>query len=684
LIAAAKDCPLLELELIMKKLGAESPETKSADIVAGNIEALKALFPDAFTEGQIDFEVLKGLLGSATDERDEKYGLNWHGKRRARQIALTPSTGTLLPCPEESVDWDTTKNLMIEGDNLEVLKLLQKSYAGKVKLIYIDPPYNTGKDFVYPDDFRDNVKNYLEITRQVDGDRIISSNSESSGRFHTDWLNMMYPRIKLARNLLRQDGFFVVSIDDNEASDLRLVLNEVFGEENFAATLVFDRNRKNDAKLFSVGHEYMLVYARNKGLLTANNVRLRAKKEGIEDIREEFERLRQVYGNDWKSIAKGLRDFFAELDDEDPRLPLARFTKVDERGPYRTDGNPSWPGGGGPRYDVLHPITGKPCKVPSRGWVWPTYERIKEEIDKGNIIFGPDETTIPGVRMTLFESDEQVMRSVVFSYAQRATQDFSELFEGRKIFDNPKSFRDLEDLVRYLSNPGDIILDFFAGSGTTAHGVMRANHGTTNPRRFILVQLPEPIDQTRNEQKPAAEFLNSIGKPLSISEITKERLRRSGSKIRTDNPLLIGDLGFRVFKLEVSNIRVWDPDPADLEDSLFNSAEHLVHGRTEQDVLYELLLKLGLDLCVPIETKTIAGNSVHSIGGGVLIACLADELTKDMIEPLASGVIEWRTAIAPAVDTRVVFKDSGFADDIAKTNMAAILNQSGISDVRSL
>src|SRR5208283_2136879 len=215
----------------MKTITLHDPESKSADVVGANIEQLKSLFPEAFTEGKIDFEVLKQLLGGTVDEREEKYGLNWHGKRRARQIALTPSTGTLRPCPEESVDWDTTQNLMIEGDNLEVLKLLQKSYAGKVKLIYIDPPYNTGKDFVYPDDFQDNIKNYLELTGQVEGGRKISSNTEASGRFHTDWLNMMYPRLKLARNLLREDGIIAISIDDAEIANLRELLSEIFGME---------------------------------------------------------------------------------------------------------------------------------------------------------------------------------------------------------------------------------------------------------------------------------------------------------------------------------------------------------------------------------------------------------------------------------------------------------------------
>ncbi|HVC34432.1 MAG TPA: site-specific DNA-methyltransferase, partial [Chloroflexota bacterium] len=273
----------------MKQLTAQDAETRSADLVAENVERLKALFPEAFAEGKLDFEVLRQLLGDAIDEREEKYGLNWNGKRRARQLALTPSTGTLRPCPADSVDWDTTQNLMIEGDNLEVLKLLQKSYARKVKLIYIDPPYNTGHDFVYPDDYRDNIRNYLKLTGQVDGDgRKLSSNTEASGRFHTDWLNMMYPRLKLARNLLRDDGVILISIDDHELDDLRLVCNEVFGEENFVACMVWEKGRKNDAKLVSGGHEYVLVFAKSLGLLRETNTIWREEKPGAREIWEKY------------------------------------------------------------------------------------------------------------------------------------------------------------------------------------------------------------------------------------------------------------------------------------------------------------------------------------------------------------------------------------------------------------
>lgn len=673
----------------MEKLTAASPEAQSADLVAGNIDQLKALFPDLITEGPngtaVNVDVLKALVGDQTvTDADEKYGLNWHGKRRARQLALTPSTGTLRPCPDESVDWDSTRNLMIEGDNLEVLKLLQKSYAGRVKLIYIDPPYNTGKDFVYPDNFQDNIKNYLELTGQVEGGQKISSNTEASGRFHTDWLNMMYPRLKLARNLLRDDGVILVSIDDAEFQNLRRILDEVFGEENFIASLVWDRNRKNDAKYFSVGHEYMAVYVKNESALSANQIIFRGEKDGVEEVKTEFDRLKQLHDSDWAAVRDGLLDYYRTIPDDDPKAPLKRFTKVDAKGPYRDDGNINWPGGDGPRYEVLHPETNRPCKLPVSGWRYPTPERFWEEVAKGRIVFGTDETTVPRVRTNLFENTDQVMVSVHYSYAQTSANEFNSLFDGKRVFDNPKPVNDLRRLTGYLTGPDDLVCDFFAGSGTTGHAVLAQNAVDGGNRRYILAQLPEPLDIDNKDQKIAAEFCDQIGKPRTIAELTKERLRRAAAKVKTDNPLFAGDTGFRVFKLDHSNIRAWNPNPANLEASLFDHQEHLLEGRSEADVLYELLLKLGLDLCVPIEQRIIAGREVHSVGGGVLMACLAEQITGEQVEPLAQGIIDWHKELAPAGDTTCVFRDSAFEGDVAKTNMAAILQQHGIATVRSL
>jgi adenine-specific DNA-methyltransferase len=687
----------------IEKLNLNDPETQSADVVAENIDALRSLFPEAFEEGKIDFDVLKQLLGGAIDERDEKYGLNWHGKRKARQIALTPSTGTLLPCPEESVDWDTTQNLMIEGDNLEVLKLLQKSYAGKVKLIYIDPPYNTGNDFIYPDDFKDSLKNYLRVTGQLDGDGYKrTSNPESSGRFHTEWLNMMLPRLKLAQSLLHRNGVIFISIDDQEISNLRILCDEIFGAENFVANLIWEKGRKNDAKLVSIGHDYMLVYARNKPTLTENGVKWREAKPGAAEIQTEYLRLRALHHGDTGAIQEGIREFYKGLPKEHPSKKLSRYGNVDERGVWRDD-NMSWPGGGGPTYDVIHPATGKPCKVPEGGWRYATPEKMQQMIESGRVMFRDDESE-PPIRKTYLvrgdenldeeEVDEQsdsddVGIQVAGSYFYRSALQASNLMLGMfgaKIFNNPKDHEVLARWIGYATN-GDknaIVVDFFAGSGTTGHAVMTLNARDEGCRRYILVQLPEPLSEDDKDQKVAARFCQKIGKPANIAELTKERLRRSSAKVREEVPTAVIDGGFRVYKLASSNIRAWEPEPADIEGTLLANAEHLVQGRSEQDVLYELLLKLGLDLCVPIEKMQIAEKAVHSIGGGALIVCLAEGLTKDVVEKLANGIVTWRKELAPAVDTRVVFKDSGFADDVAKTNMAAILNQNGILDVRSL
>jgi len=471
-----------------------------------------------------------------------------------------------------------------------------------------------------------------------------------------------------------------VSIDDSELCNLRAVLNEVFGEENFVAVLVFDRNRKNDAKLFSVGHEYMVVYVRNKGLLTEMDIRLRAPKEGVEEIREEFERLRKAHHDNWELVSKGLREYYSAFEEDDPRLPLARYTRVDERGPFRSDGNPSWPGGGGPRYEVPHPVTGRPCKIPSRGWVWPTYERMKEEIDQGNIVFGPDETTIPGVRMNLFEKDVQVMRSVTFSYAQKASQDFAKIFDEKKIFDNPKSYLDMERLVAYLSSPGDLVLDFFAGTGTTAHGVLLANRGMPKARRFICIQLPEPITADTDAGRNAL----AVGFQ-TIADICKERVRLVINKLNEEDEGRLDldgaknqDRGFRVFKLAESNFTPWNAEvpheAAALEHQLELHVDHILAGRTAQDLLYEILLKSGFPLTTPVEPLQLAGKTVHSVAGGALFLCLERALTLDVIRAMAEHKPE-----------RVVCLDAGFAgNDQLKANTAQIFKTKGVTSFKTV
>ncbi|MEK6409603.1 MAG: site-specific DNA-methyltransferase [Acidobacteriota bacterium] len=637
----------------MKKLSANDRATQSADILADNIEHLKTLFPEAFIEGKIDFEVLKQLLGGAVDERDEKYGLNWHGKRRARQLALTPSTGTLRPYPEESVDWVTTQNLMIEGDNLEVLKLLQKSYAGKVKLIYIDPPYNTGNDFVYPDNYRDNVRNYLELTGQVESGRKISTNSDASGRFHTDWLNMMYPRLKVACNLLREDGLIFISIDDAEVNNLRKLCDDAFGEENFLTTFVRRRRMATGMRDTPVSpdHEYVMSYAKN-----LSSVRMFgfARREGdfpFEDARGRYRSTDLTVGmtkemrpNQFYSIKNSRTG--SEYWPPDERVwrfePSTMQKQIGDDNIIWPDDNPSGRMSR-PRFKTRFGNGGGEEKTnPVSTWI-----DLKDRSDDGE----PDETI-----------------SLKAGLNQEATKELRDLF-GEQLLEYPKPVSLLRGLCAVASKSDDIILDFFAGSGTTGHAVWDLNKRDNGTRRFILVQLPEPTER--------ADY-------PSIADITKERLRRTAKKIKNETPLFGGDLGFRVFKLDSSNIRAWQPDRDDLPKTLDESVEHLKSDRSEADVLFELLLKLGLDLCVPIEKRSIALKEVHAIGGGVLFACLAEAVTRDDVEPLAQGIVEWRKALAPSGEITCVFRDSAFADDVAKTNLAAILYQHGLTNVRSL
>jgi len=705
----------------MKKLTDRDPETKSPDLVADNLERLKALFPELVTEGQdgasVNVDVLKQLIGDHTvTDAEEKYGLNWHGKRRARQLTLTPSTGTLRPFPADSVDWDTTQNIMIEGDNLEVLKLLQKSYAGKVKLIYIDPPYNTGSDLVYSDDFRDNIANYQMLTGQRTSDgRRLSTNTEASGRFHTEWLSMIFPRLRLARNLLASSGVILISIDDHELHDLRSVCDEVFGAENFVATLVWEKGRKNDARLISVGHEYLLLYARSLSQLREQRTVWREEKPGARELWDEYVRLRDRIGEDNTAIESALTAWFNGLPKNHPARKWTRYKRVDKHGPWR-DFDISWPGGGGPRYDVLHPATKKPCKVPERGWIFSTPEVMQRQIKLGLVEFRADHTEPPfrkaHIRPLDFElleqpfdanqdepsetsrdDDEELATQVRGSYFYKQSQvsvKYLRKLLGAKVFDNPKDHIELARLVDYLT-AGDkeaLVVDFFAGSGSTGEAVWERNNQDSGSRRFILVQLPEQLDPAVKEQKAAADYCDTLGRPRNIAELTKERLRRASSKIKNENPMFAADLGFRVFKLDSSNIQAWDPNRADLAASLEAHAKNLKLDRSEQDILFELLLKLGLDLTVPITTKKMGGtkkkHDVYSIGGGVLLVCLSDAIARDDIEPVAMGIIRWHGEQAPAGESTVVFRDSAFAEDVAKTNLAAILNQHGLPTVRSL
>lgn len=648
----------------------EMMDGMSMNLEQANMDKLRAVFPECFAEGKLDIDKLLALCGEYVSNDFEKYKFEWKGKAECLKLAQKRSTGTLRPCPEESVDWDTTQNLYIEGDNLEVLKLLQTAYYRKVKMIYIDPPYNTGNDFVYADDFADPMARYKEVTQQT-----TKSNPETMGRFHTNWLNMMYPRLRLAANLLRDDGVIFISIDDAELYNLKKICDEVFGEENYVATLVYDKNRKNDAKYFSVGHEYMLVYFKSAATIYERGIILRATKEGIDEVKAEFERLRVLHNDDWELVNEGLKELYKSWPEGDERKSLARFTRVDEKGPYRDDGNINWPGGGGPMYDVLHPITGKVCKKPVSGWRYPTPERLQEEIEKGHVVFGKDETTVPRVRMNLFEADKEVMRSVHFSYAQTATNEFTQIFGGKRVFDNPKPISDIRKLVAYLTSKddGDIILDFFSGSATTAHAVMQLNAEDGGNRKYILVQIPEVCDEKSEAAKVGYK---------NICEIGKERIRRAGKKLaETDGQMQIGDsekkpldVGFRVFKLDTSNLQTWDATPVDelrLED-LLNRMNAMINrvkaDRSDLDMVCEVMLKLGVPLTYSVNKVAVNSKAAYTVGDDcLLLVCLAADTTPEDVE-----------AMAEYIPAKVIISRDSFANDTAMANAYYILRDRGI------
>ncbi|ELV2794156.1 site-specific DNA-methyltransferase [Enterobacter ludwigii] len=615
-------------------------DSKSMDIVAENISKLKELFPEVFTEGKVDFDALKEVLGGYIDGREERYSFTWNGKSKARMLAQTPSAGTLRPCKEESVDWDTTQNLFIEGDNLEVLKLLQKSYHKKVKMIYIDPPYNTGKDFVYKDNFKDNIKNYKEITGQVDGDgRSLSSNPETNGRYHTDWLNMMYPRLKLARNLLKDDGIIFISIDDNEYHNLKLMCDEVFGEERFVGSISWKNKYGAGAKTkgFIEVHEYILCYSKSELINISSKL--------SEDQRGTYNKKDEKYNT------RG--GYFTQ--------PLMT-TSMDDRKNLQ--------------YDIEY--DGDIIK-PKKQWVW-AKERLLKAIEDNEVVIKKKVDGSYSVRYKVYLIDEQgnerkgkPLSLLNGPFNQEGTKEVEELL-GPNIFSFPKPTSLIEFFFGFEindeSDKSGIYLDFFSGSCSSAQAVLHLNLQDNGSRRYIMVQLPELISESSEAYKSGYK---------TIAEISKERIRRAAAKIKQENPDYQGDLGFKALKLDSTNIKHWELDFDLTEQDLEDQISNIKHGREEEDVLYEVLLKYGLDLTLPITEHSVAGHKVFDIGMGALMICLSDDITLDVVE----GIAKLKDELNPEI-MRVVFKDAGFADDVVKTNAVQILKQAGIEDVRSL
>ena len=610
----------------------------SMDIVADNIAKLKKIFPEVFCEDKVDFERLQEVLGNYIEDKEERYRFEWNGKSKAIRISQTPSTGTLRPCKEESKDWDTTQNLYIEGDNLEVLKLLQKSYQNKIKMIYIDPPYNTGKDFVYKDDYKDNLWNYLAITGQLDEEgNKNSTNSETSGRYHTDWLNMMYPRLRVARNLLSDDGVIFISIDDNEKDNLKKICDEIFGETNFVASIVWEKahTRKNSSRYFSSSHEYVLCYAKKKMIDSSD-------KGWIRNL-----------------IPRENNDAYKNPDN-DPNGPW-KLDPITAHNYYSAD------------YKIYKPNGVILERPKDRYWVF-SEESWKKKIAENAVVWGNGDS-YPLVKRYLKDVQDGLVPVTLFDRnfagdTNIANKEIKELFKFGSIFDYTKPTKLIQRILQIGANENDIILDFFSGSATTAHAVMNVNLETNKNIKYIMVQLPENTEESSEAYKEGYK---------NICEIGKERIRRAAKKILEETNGVYLDSGFKVFKLDSSNIKKWNPNYDELELSFDDILENFVPNRTEEDVVYEIMLKYGIDLTYPVEERVINDKKVFSIGFGALIICLDDNISLDVV----NGIIELKQELEPEI-CRVVFKDNGFATDSVKTNAIQILKRNNIKEVMSI
>lgn len=644
-----------------EKSSPASPEAQSLSPIQENIQALAALFPSVVRDGQVDVDALRQLCGEAVVKENELFGLNWRGKAEARRAALMPSLGTLRPCKEESKDWDTTRNLYIEGDNLEVLKLLRKAYGGRVKMIYIDPPYNTGKEFVYPDDYQNSIENYKKLTGQ---ESKYAANVETSGRFHTDWLNMMYSRLVLARDLICDDGAVFISIDDNEASNLKKICDEIFGEINFVGQITVVANpRGRDYGGIARMHDYVFVYLKN-----FNNIALIRDKDGEFELFDDlggFE-LRELRNRNVK-FNKGNR----------PNLYYPFYINTNEADKHGL-------------HDIsIEPIAGWhelwPLESQGISTVW-RWSKTKAEANLNINIKAKPMRNGSFMIVEKYREAKKMARSVWWdkdSNTEKGTLLVKELMDG-KIFDYPKPVEMIMRICEMAaSNDDSLILDFFSGSATTAHAVMKLNAEIGGNRRFIMVQLPESCEVKSEAYK--AGYKN-------ICEIGKERIRRAGEKVKAE----AGqegrnlDIGFRVYKLDSSNVKAWNPQAEDLATAVNNYAEHLVGGRTEDDFLAEIMLKSGIDLVEEVAEREIAGHRVQSLGYGQYYACMAADLA-EAAEEVALGIAAWHAedcafSGGEQQDTCTVFvADRAFAsNDAAKMNFVAILEQHGICNIKAL
>jgi adenine-specific DNA-methyltransferase len=640
---------------------------ESLDILANNLEQLRALFPQVFTEGKLDLEKFKATFTDKIHIAGERYVLNWAGKADAFRALQVPATGTLLPQPEESVNFDEADNIFIEGENLEVLKLLQKAYYNKIKCIIIDPPYNTGSDsFIYPDSFKESRSEYEKRVGDKDEEGqwmkegLLRKNGKDSGHFHSNWLSMMYPRLFLARNLLTDDGVIFVHIDDNEVHNLRLIMNEVFGEENFVAQIIWQRSKKGDSKQIATIHEYILSYCKNKQTSIEAGI-WRQKKEGADEVLAKYDDLKAELNNNHEMIGAEMLKWYKSLKKGDIRLSHKHYRVSDDRGLYfpsdfagPDDGRKSRP-----RYDIFHPVTGKPCKKPSTGWRWDEVKTKKALAENPQRIhFGPDESTIPCRKSYLKELSFEPFISVFYRDGRSATLEVEELV-GKGVFSFPKNKEVVSDLIKLVTNNDDIVLDFFAGSGTTAHSVIMANNSDGASRKFILAQLPEGIEKDSAAEKSGFK---------TIAEISRKRIKQVIHGQIAEN--IKGEkLGFKALKLTDSNFKLWrgkEVNEENLEAQLQLFTHPLADDATPQGVLYELMLKAGIPL-----TATVL--SMQKGGAWFLIA------QGELAIALETATPEMIAAILEAKPHRVLMLDECFKNnDQLKTNTVLQMKDAGV------
>ncbi|MFV2175548.1 site-specific DNA-methyltransferase [Actinomadura sp. LOL_016] len=645
-----------------------------------NIDLLARIFPDTVVDGTVDFDALRDLLGDdAAPNVAETFGLRWPGMAEARRLSTLPATGTLLPKPEESVNWDTTRNVVIEGDNLEVLRLLRRGYTNKVDVIYIDPPYNTGNDFIYNDKRTTSQIEHETAAGQRDHEGVLhvgegsdrAQDRRAGASRHTTWLSMMYPRLLVAHQLLKETGAIIVSIDDTEHARLKLLMDRVFGAENFIASVTWQGGRKNDAHFLSPSTDYMLIYVKSVGALA--DVRWREPKPGVDSILAAGRKSWIDSGEDEAIATKLMRKWWDSIAADDPRRSSEHYNQV--------DGNSGRPGvvyfgdnlrSPNPRpnlcYDLPHPVTGKPANMHPNGWVYEK-SRMMALVAEGRIKFGTDEKARPTFKRYLDETSTQTVMPV-FYMDRRAASKRLESLVGKGIFPFPK---DENVIARWIdlvtqSNPDALVLDFFAGSGTTGHAVMDLNAADGGNRRYILVQLDEPVDKDGYD---------------TIADITRERLRRACRKLAEKQTLDTADIdtGFRSYRLASSNIRAWDGTAEQL--NLVEAVDNLVAGRTPDDLLVEMMLRLGVDLTTPLGTREVVGSTLYNLAG-TLFAFFGTGITVEGANEVAKALVAWRNEDPGDADTTVVVRDTGFIDSAAKLNLAAALEQAGFTTLRSI